>query len=519
MASHLEPIGPAEGWDERHAGHLLRRAGFGVPSRAIPALAAMSPADAVDYLVEYERQPLQLETPSWIEEEAGAAHLRSMNAMLSDEQRQMRTMEFFRRQRQAVDRLKAWWIRAMLETRRPLEQKLTLFWHGHFAVSAEKVRVSGHIYNYYETLRRHASGSFRTLVREVGITPAMLGYLDNRHNRKGEPNENFARELMELFTLGIGNYTEQDIKEAARAFTGYTTRDGEFRFVANQHDYDEKTVLGVTGNLDAGDVVDILLDQPAASRFIGRKLWEFFAYTDPEPDLVEEVAAALREANWELKPVLRAIFLSRAFYSRRAFLQQVKSPVQYLVGLLDHAGGWPARDQLVTLALRALGQDLFYPPNVKGWDGGRAWINTNTLLLRMNMPAVAFLGEQLTVRGAGRLDDAPGAEERMAEAAETNRPARRNGRRMNDAIRRRLAFGKPAAYFEPHAGRPVGEALQAAAVRVLGQPLAHVPLEALAKAATGGGATTVPVGDPAVTPERQAQALRLLFSMAEYQLC
>jgi uncharacterized protein (DUF1800 family) len=235
-----------------------------------------------------------------------------------------------------------------------------------------------------ETLRRHAAGNFRTFVQQISRDPAMLDYLNNQQNRRGSPNENYARELMELFTLGIGNYTEQDIKEAARAFTGWGHDGEQYTFRRNFHDPGEKTFFGRRGPFGGDDIIDIILEHRAAPGYLAGKLWSFFAYEDPEPVIVREMGELLRRNKWDLRPALRAMFLSRAFYSDRAIGTQIKSPVQLVVGtvrLLDVPMPEATRLQR---PLEQMGQVPFYPPNVKGWPSGRAWINTSTLLARYN---------------------------------------------------------------------------------------------------------------------------------------
>jgi len=210
---------------------------------------------------------------------------------------------------------------------------MTLFWHSHFAVSAQKVRSARLNYQLNATLRRHATGNFRTLLQEVAKTPAMLEYLDNRQNVKGNPNENWAREFFELFTLGIGNYSENDIKEAARAFTGWTARGEQSVFVARRHDDGVKTLFGRTGRFTADDVIDLTLAQPACAEFICAKLWRFFAYENPDPEVVRGLADTFRQSDYELKPVLKQIFSCQAFYSERATATQINRRCSFLRNL------------------------------------------------------------------------------------------------------------------------------------------------------------------------------------------
>src|SRR5579864_618030 len=274
---------------------------------------------------------------------------------------------------------------------------MTLFWHGHFATSIQKVRDAYWMWLQNDTLRRNALGNFSGLVKKISRDPAMMIYLDLQQSRQEHPNENWARELMELFTVGIGNYTEQDIRESARAFTGYridfTTQ--QFRFAPFQQDHGEKKFMGRTGSLSGDDIIDTLVSRPACAQFIGRKLWRFFADDDPPGAIVDSVAATIRKHNFEIRPVLRDIFSSAEFYSDRARGSQIKSPVQYIVQtskMLDAPAPPPLAAQN---AMRQMGQILFAPPNVKGWDGGREWISTSTLLFRDNFANYLINGDAM----------------------------------------------------------------------------------------------------------------------------
>jgi uncharacterized protein (DUF1800 family) len=226
----------------------------------------------------------------------------------------------------------------------------------------------------------------------------MLSYLDNNNNRKGRPNENYARELMELFTMGVGNYAEADVKEAARAFTGWTFVGNEFVFRRNQHDDGLKTFLGRTGAWDGTDVIDIIFEQPATARFLPRRLWESFAYLGPEDSLLEDLAGLFRRSNWEIRPVLRAIFQSEAFYSENALRAQIKTPAQLVIGAVRLTGA--AIPELgLARAMDLMGQALLYPPNVGGWPRGQRWVNTATMLVRYNFSNLLISG---AMPGVGR---------------------------------------------------------------------------------------------------------------------
>ncbi len=244
-----------------------------------------------------------------------------------------------------------------------------------------------------QTFREHARGNFGTLVKAMTRDPAMIVWLDLRQSRAEHPNENFAREVMELFTLGEGHYTEKDVTEGARAFTGYRIdpRTAGFLFQPNQHDNTPKTMLGRTDIRNGDEAVDTIIAQPACARFMARKLWTFFAYENPPDALVDALAATMRAHRYEMRPVLHQMFTSQEFYSAQAVREQIKSPIQWLVQTSRELEiTLPPRGPMIA-ALKQLGQMPFNPPNVKGWDGGKSWISTSTLLTRYNL-AGALLG-------------------------------------------------------------------------------------------------------------------------------
>ncbi|MCI0341338.1 MAG: DUF1800 domain-containing protein [Planctomycetales bacterium] len=384
----LEPLPEAE-WTEAAAAHLLRRAGFGGTPADVAALHARGLRGAVDWLV----------GPSGGGEgDAGALppfkatvteHPSKDEMMaLSDEERKERVKEYRRDDQRQLMALRAWWLDRMVRTPRPLEERMTLFWHGHFCSGHRDVKDSYAMHLQNETLRRHALGNFGALCRAIARDPAMLEYLDNRVNRRQHPNENFARELMELFTLGVGNYGEADIQEAARAFTGWTCEGTRFVERRRWHDPGEKTVLGQNGRWDGDDVIRILLEQPVCAIFLATKLFRHFGHEAPPGDVVRGLAETLRKSGYEIRPLLRRLFLSREFYAPRSVGTRVKSPVDMAVSLA-RAMAWdglpvPA-GMLLSRAAGQLGEELFEPPNVKGWPGGRDWIGTATLFGRYNL--------------------------------------------------------------------------------------------------------------------------------------
>ena len=382
----LAPLAPTS-WSIDHAAHLLGRAGFGGTPEQIRALHQLGLQGAVDSLL--SSGVPQIPAPAWTQDPTPARKelTMSMQAGMTDEQKRELFKETLQLEHRHILELRSWWLERMRQNRRPLLEKMTLFWHGHFATSVEKVKSAWLMWQQNETLRAYALGSFREMLRAMTRDPAMIRWLDLGKSRRGEPNENFAREAMELFTLGEGHYTEDDVREGARAFTGHRIdpETQEFVFVRQAHDYGLKKFLGRTGNFNADDAVDIILAQPQCARFIAKRVWEFLAYENPEPSVLEAAATAFREGSYEVKPLLHAIFTSQAFYSPQAMRTQIKSPVDWLVNsciALDC--GLPAQPALDFMLTR-LGQLPFAPPNVRGWEGGKSWISSSTLVLRYNL--------------------------------------------------------------------------------------------------------------------------------------
>ena len=404
----LAPIGAAD-WNRNRAAHLLERAGFGGTPDEIGRLAAMTPAQAVDSLVDYEslksdRKPFD-ESGIWDPgmdpfppSRAEAVRIaRERGEGLGEKVRPERSQRrlqpvvdkfFYSLAANAIEtqRLGLWWATAMLTTNRPLEEKLTLFWHGHFATGENKVRDYRMMLRQNAMFRAQAAGNLRGLLVGILKDPGMLVYLDNGENIKTHPNENFGRELLELFSMGVGNYTERDVREAARAFTGWTNNVLDFKFDADQHDAGEKTFLGQTGPFNGEDIIDIILKQPVTAEFVSAKLYRYFVREEVSPAVRASLGGTFRTSGYEIKPLLKQIFLSRDFYSPPAYATQIKSPVHLVVSTYKKLG---LRD-LPTIPdfgrmTAGLGQSLFDPPNVAGWAGGRTWITPSTLLQRGNV--------------------------------------------------------------------------------------------------------------------------------------
>ncbi len=413
-ANDLAPISAVD-WNYERAAHLLERAGFGAAPSEIEKLAAMAPAEAVNALIDYENvdnSALVPFEPSGIyphghkfrslEAAVPKALLTGMAFGIKASQDgplpyQPAINEFYTllwSEHMEMQRAAHWWAERMLLTPRPMEEKLTLFWHDHFATSQSKLMNYELMMAQIETLRKHANGNFRKMLVAVAQDPAMLIWLDNRENVKGKPNENFAREVMELFTMGEGHgYSEHDIREMARAFTGWTmkpveTVDDKAEFVDDPklHDDGEKTFLGKTGTFNGYDAINIILEQPATSKFVAGKLYKHFVREQLDPKVNDQLAKQLVESNYDLKPMLKTILLSKDFYSPASVGTQIKSPVHFLVSTCRKLDikRLPGIPDYIETSGSQLGQLLFYPPNVAGWPGDRSWINPATLLSRGN---------------------------------------------------------------------------------------------------------------------------------------
>ncbi len=372
------------------ARHLLNRAGFAASIDDIDAFAGLSRSEAADRLLGGTTSEVLTPAPAWANDFVPPRHIRAMG----EEERRA----FLRDQRDKGLELRSWWLSEMLVTPSPLTEKMVLFWHNHFVSSLQKVRSPALMYRQHMLLRRHAFGYFGDFLHDIARDPAMVIYLDSASNRKGQPNENFAREVMELFTLGEGNYAEQDIKEAARAFTGWSIdqETGEFMFRAPAHDEGIKTVLGRSGSLDGDAVIDILLAQPQTAEFIVSKLWREFVSPTPDPIEIKRIARMFRDNRYSIRVTLRALLVSDAFYAPRNRAALIKSPVELIIGTLRQFRFETGAVTPFALAARQLGQDLFAPPNVRGWRGGEAWINGATLLARRQLLERLFRAPEMT---------------------------------------------------------------------------------------------------------------------------
>ena len=348
-------------WDKRAVAHLFRRAGFGANWDTLEKFSKSSPQATVNHLLSYSENQQDFE--------AEANGLATSILAGGD----------------PLD-LSAAWVYRLLYTPNQLLEKSTLFWHGHFATSAQKVEDAQMMWNQNQLLRKYALGNFPDLVQGIAKDPAMLIYLDSASNRKSHPNENFARELMELFCLGEGNYNEKDVQELARCFTGWEIKIGRFRKNRFQQDQETKRVLSKSGKFDGEEAIAVVLDHPTMPYFICRKLVRYFVSDELQlnDQQLKPLVDTFENANHDTAALVRKILTCNLFYSKHSVARKIRSPVELLVGTLRCLDG---RSNAVELAteLKKLGHGLFYPPNVKGWDGGRAWINSATLLGRANL--------------------------------------------------------------------------------------------------------------------------------------
>ena len=404
----LTPIAASD-WNEDRAAHLLAHAGFGGTPAEIDALAAAGLERAVRSMVYYEDIPNPrvqpfVESGLWdpsldkfpeSRPEATDRAEREGSSMgtavkpggkrpvqpVSD-----RFFYWLRATMLETRRLGYWWANRMLQTTHPVEEKMALLWHGHFATHENKVRDYRKMRQQIELFERGATGSIRELTIQVAQNPAMLYFLDAQYNVKGAPNENFAREVMELFTMGVGNYSEKDVRECARAFTGWYFDDLAFKVDPAKHDDGEKSFLGRTGNFDGVDALKIIFEQPVTAEYLAGKIYRFLVRDELSPELRRKLGTVLREHDYQVKPLLTVIFSSRDFYSQASYGGHIKGPVEQLVAMMKQLGadpipGVPDFNQSTI----AMGQHLLNPPSVAGWAGGKAWITPGLLIARGNV--------------------------------------------------------------------------------------------------------------------------------------
>jgi uncharacterized protein (DUF1800 family) len=359
----FEPYVPSDSdpWDVPKVGHLLRRLTFGPTRSRMDAMLKMSPGEAIDSQLDYDPDKDPYE--GMLEQMEGLFNLRD------------------------VSQVQLWWLYRMLFSPQPAQEKVVLYWHNHFATSGSKVENGMFMHKQIEMFRAKGLGSFRDLLVAVAQDPAMLIWLDGKDNRRGKPNENFAREVMELFALGIGNYTEDDVKQLARAFTGWrlenSGNDYSVVFHSEQHDTEEMTIFGETGHFDCVSAIDLILKQPAAPKHLAQKMLRAFVHPHPTDEQIAHYGQRFLDNDWNVKTVLREMLTSKMFYSDWAYRSKIKSPAELVIGSAIAMGGKPNMSFLRE-SMAKMGQNVLFPPNVKGWDGEEAWINSNTVLVRFN---------------------------------------------------------------------------------------------------------------------------------------
>lgn len=395
--------------------HLLWRAGFGPAVEELADLSGFSPKQFYKALVKAsEKKPFPINVAdNYLQglmmgiDQVG----RVQKKELTPEEKK----EVQQRNREGVRNLNLYWLKEMVNSDAQLREKMAFFWHGHFACRNLNVFYQQGLLN---VIRAHALDDFGTLLKEVSKSAAMLNFLNNQQNRKGHPNENFAREVMELFTLGRGHYTEQDVKEAARAFTGWgANAQGDFVFRKFQHDDDRKTVLGKTGNFDGEDVLDILLEEKQTANYLTQKIYKFFVNDEPDQQKISWLADRFYKSKYDIVSLMEDIFTSDWFYDEKNIGAKIKSPIELLAGIRRMLPMTLENEESLIVLQRILGQMLFYPPNVAGWPGGRTWIDSSTLMMRMRIPQLINDEDELNVKP--KDDD----DQMMGRPATDNMPA------------------------------------------------------------------------------------------------
>ncbi|MCC7171191.1 MAG: DUF1800 domain-containing protein [Planctomycetes bacterium] len=497
-------------WTLAEARHLLDRAGFGATPQEIARIHALGREAAVDALLDpgsfvaFDDPSPPADDPSFLE-----------RAFATEEERRAFRRERARDERLRIERYRDFWMREMAQGDDPVREKLALFWHGFFTSSQRDVRDADAMIGQIERFREHGMTSYADLLHAIATDPAMLKYLNNDKNRKQHPNENFAREVLELFSMGPGHYTEADIKEAARAFTGWVAKDGEATFVKARHDRAEKTFLGKTGKFDGADVLDIVLDQDATARFVAAKFVEFYVGPGVDTASIETFARTFRAARYDVRTLLRAIFLSDAFSAPSAQGALFKSPVEFMASTVRRLELDPP--PFLALAAEHLGQSLLFPPNVKGWEGGETWFNTASILNRANVARILVHGSVGVREAEAMVDDAMRVAQDDAEDGAANEAKRRNDAFARAVKRLRRWDSKLDPVALCGSARTSNAAIRALCDRFL-------PVAPYASTVAELQRFIAPHGDDAFdlndeeTRDRVRDAVHLVLSLPEYQL-
>ena len=357
--------------------HLLWRAGFGVGINQIDDLKNKNIKTLMNELFKEDHfSEITYDTP---DPDSAADY---MNSTAPAEKKK----EMQRINREQNNELNLNFLNAIVNSQEQMREKMAFFWHGHFASRVINPRFNKQLLN---TIRKNALGNFKDLLFEVSQSPAMLNFLNNQQNKKDHPNENFAREVMELFTMGRGNYTEKDVREGARAFTGWSyDKEGNFKERKNLHDEGSKTFLGKTGNFDGSDVLNIILDQKATAQFITTKIYKFFVNEKVDQDIVSRLSADFYNSGYNIKKLMTEIFSSTWFYDSKNIGNRIKSPVELMAGIMRILPMHIQNPENLIVYQKLLGQMLLYPPNVAGWPNGKSWIDSSTLMLRLQVPQI-----------------------------------------------------------------------------------------------------------------------------------
>ena len=422
--------------------HLLWRAGFG------PAVEQLNDLDKTSAQKLYKSiQKASSKKPGYLQaadnylqglvmgvQDVGKLQRQEMSA---DQKKEMRE-----KSRDGIKSLNLYWVNEMVNSDAQLREKMSFFWHGHFACRNLNIFFQQGL---LDVIRQNALGNFRDLLHEVSKTGAMLNFLNNNQNKKDHPNENFAREVMELFTLGRGNYTEHDVKEAARAFTGWgANAKGEFIFRRFQHDSGEKTILGKTGNFDGDEVLDILLDQKQAATFISQKIYRFFVNDNIDPEKTNWLADRFYKNDYDIGKFMEDIFTSDWFYDEKNIGVKIKSPIELLAGMQRMLPMKLENEESLLLLQRVLGQILFYPPNVAGWPGGKTWIDSSTLMMRMRIPQLINDQDEFNIKPKSDDDQMMG---RNDDEMKT-RPGKFRMGKASQPITAEIDWGKYLDYYD-----------------------------------------------------------------------
>ncbi len=425
--------------------HLMWRAGFGPAVEQLADLPEYTTKEFYKGLVKASgKKPEYINVADdYLQglymgiEEIGRQQMKEMD---KDQKKMIR-----QKSREGVRNLNLYWLHEMVNSGAQLREKTAFFWHGHFACRNLNIFYQQGL---LDIIRRNATGNFRDLLKEVSKSAAMLNFLNNQQNRKDHPNENFAREVMELFTLGRGNYNEHDVKEAARAFTGWSANvKGDFVFRRFQHDTGTKSVLGKSGNFDGDEVLDILLEQKQTARFIVQKMYRFFVNEQADQEKIDWLADRFYKNHYEIGPLLEDIFTSEWFYDEKNIGAKIKSPVELLVGIQRMLPMELEYKEVLLLLQRVLGQLLFYPPNVAGWPGGKAWVDSSSLMMRMRIPQLISDNDEFNVKPKADDDQMMGRSDDETDKGSTK--TAKAGRRINQPIHANVDWQLYLRNFDP----------------------------------------------------------------------